>query len=107
VEIKTDRALSESRSCCEPGRTQIVKWTTEGAIKGFSRVFRNVKAYVSCQEYVSILLSVRKFPQSKVAPRVLISKPVLDYIVMGGFLCVQRRRRMWKSSQWSQENCSR
>ena len=87
MEIKTNRALSESWSCCEPGRTQIVKWTTEGAIKGFGRVFRDVKAYVSCQEYVSILISVRIFcfPQSKVAPRVLIYQPVLDYIVMDGF----------------------
>jgi len=65
VEIKTDRALSESRSCCELGRTQIVKWTTEGAMKGFSRVFRDEKAYVSCQEYVSILISVRIFRKTR------------------------------------------
>ncbi|HZK53162.1 MAG TPA: hypothetical protein VFC84_03025 [Desulfosporosinus sp.] len=77
MEIKTDRALSESRSRCEPGRTQIVKWTTEGAMKGISRVFRDEKAYVSCQEYVSILIKRADFPQSEVAPRVKILRPSL------------------------------
>jgi len=47
-------------------------------MKGFCRVFRDEKAYVSCQEYDSILISVRIFPQSKVAPRVFVySNPSL------------------------------
>ncbi len=36
---------------------QPVKWTTEGIGKGISRVFYDVRTYVSCQEYVSILKS--------------------------------------------------
>ena len=42
VEIKTERALTESPGGWEPGRTQAVKWTTEGAVKGICRVFRDV-----------------------------------------------------------------
>lgn len=45
--------------------TQPVKWTVEGAVKGLpfyrsdmdSRVFCDVRAYVSCREYVGILQS--------------------------------------------------
>lgn len=38
--------------------------------KGKSRVFHDVKAYVSCQEYDGIPVSVRQDRKSKVAPRV-------------------------------------
>jgi len=46
-------------------------------MKGISRVFRDEKAYVSCQEYVSILIKRADFPQSEVAPRVKILRPSL------------------------------
>ena len=38
--------------------------------KGKSRVFHDVKAYVSCQDYDGIPVSVRQDRKSKVAPRV-------------------------------------
>ena len=33
---------------------QIAKWTVEGTVKGFGRVFCDVEAYVSCREYEGI-----------------------------------------------------
>lgn len=33
---------------------QIAKWTAEGTVKGFGRVFCDVGAYVSCREYEGI-----------------------------------------------------
>ena len=36
---------------------QAAKWTAEGAVKGKSRVFCDVEAYVSCRRYDSILQS--------------------------------------------------
>ncbi len=41
---------------------QIVKWTAEGAVKGFGRVFCDVGAYVSCREYDGIPQSARVMP---------------------------------------------
>ena len=38
---------------------QAAKWTAEGARTSSCSVFRDVKAYVSCQRYVSILQSVQ------------------------------------------------
>ena len=43
MEIKTDRALTESPGRWKPDRTQAVKWTTEGIGKGTSRVFYDVR----------------------------------------------------------------
>ena len=36
---------------------QTAKWTAEGTVKGRSRVFCDVEAYVSCRRYVCILQS--------------------------------------------------
>lgn len=33
---------------------QIAKWTAEGTVKGFGRVFCDVGAYVSCRKYEGI-----------------------------------------------------
>ena len=44
------------------GGKQVIKWTAEGAVNNVSSqhlVFCNVRAYVSCQGYDSILLSVQ------------------------------------------------
>lgn len=38
---------------------QAAKWTAEGARNSSCSVFRDVKTYVSCQRYVSILQSVQ------------------------------------------------
>ncbi len=43
-------------------RTQIIKWTAEGLVKGnvLPSILRRM-AYVSCQEYVGILLMSVRF----------------------------------------------
>jgi hypothetical protein len=41
-EIKTNRHLQRAGRR-EAGRTQFVKWTTEGAVKGFLLVFRDLR----------------------------------------------------------------
>ena len=74
-------------------------------MKGFSRVFCDVKAYVSCQEYVSILISVRIFiRKAKVAPRTLISNPSLTIYSHGRVFCVL----IWKNKVFigGQYKCS-
>ncbi len=44
-------------------RTQIIKWTAEGLVKGILYILSILrrKAYVSCQEYVCILMKVYDF----------------------------------------------
>ena len=50
-----DDGRTESPGSWEPDRTHIIKWTAEGAGKGMDfRVFCDVRAYVSCREYVGI-----------------------------------------------------
>ena len=73
-------------------RMLFIKWTAEGMVKGMNlnrfRVFHDVRAYVSCREYVSILLRVW-FPWIKVAPRYFCILPSLTIalsIVLGGFI---------------------
>ena len=41
--------------------TQIAKWTAEGTVKGYGRVFCDVWAYVSCRGYDGIPTRVRQF----------------------------------------------
>jgi len=72
------------------GKTQIVKWTTEGAVKGipdseYSATLGHTSVagdmLVSCKA-----CGLFYFPQSKVAPRVSVIELVLDSIsVEGGF----------------------
>lgn len=40
---------------------QIAKWTAEGTVKGETRVFCDVRAYVSCRGYVSISVRAQRF----------------------------------------------
>lgn len=58
--------------------------------KGFGRVFHDVEAYVSCQEYDGIPVSVRQDRKSKVAPRVSVysdDSPLTEteYVSVRGF----------------------
>jgi len=46
------KAITESPGCWEPDMKRIVKWAAEGAGKGHGLVFCDVRAYVSCREYV-------------------------------------------------------
>ncbi len=43
------------------GRTQFVKWTMEGAVKGILPSILRRKAYVSCRGYVGILMRAGVF----------------------------------------------
>ena len=52
-------APTESPGGWNPDGKQTARWTAEGADQRLSRVFRDVKAYVSCRGYVSIPQSAR------------------------------------------------
>ena len=72
VEIKINGHLQRVGGL-RTGRMLFIKWTTEGIVNRRScvwtfPVFYDVYAYVSCEEYVSILMRVW-IPQIKVAPR--------------------------------------
>ena len=53
AEVKVNRALTESRGSWDPAERSSHKWTAEGIEQSNMLVFYDVKAYVSCTEYVS------------------------------------------------------
>lgn len=62
AEIKTGMRAQRVREAESRIEKQSVKWTAEGTGKGSSRVFCDVKAYVSCRRYAGISLRARVIP---------------------------------------------
>ena len=76
---------------------QTAKWVAEGMVKGVSRVFHDVRAYVSCRGYVGIPLRVRLFCRKSRWHRGFDYSSLIKHFALSrAFLSVGRSEDKWQ-----------
>jgi len=83
---------------------RIVKWAVEGVVKGARRrVFHDVRAYVSCREYVCAPQSAREIAKQGGTTDIVYSSLTELLSALSGFFSFCKDKRNEEDRKWQRE----